>query len=182
MRKILIVLIFFTVFSCSKDKLDNNVSLLPSNTESLLTVKINVDSCVRMNAGAFMESNLTEQEKDSIAKISIGSNESINAIEADGPEYTDWSGKIHLKIFYETSVKTNHPRVVATVSEDYVVVGGGAWAYGWVDRGAFLTESRPNADLTKWIASSKDHTYPDPHYLKAYAIGMKIDGITIEEF
>jgi len=42
--------------------------------------------------------------------------------------------------------------------------------------GAFLVETRP-INSTTWRAQSKDHIVQDPHYLKVYAIGMRIDGV-----
>jgi hypothetical protein len=47
-------------------------------------------------------------------------------------------------------------------------------------RGALLTASYPADDGSAWLASSKDHNVPQPHRLTAFAIGMRIDGVTRE--
>ncbi|MFE7074235.1 hypothetical protein ACFU96_29515 [Streptomyces sp. NPDC057620] len=65
----------------------------------------------------------------------------------------------------------------ADVDGDMVAIGGGARA---VDspQGALLTASYPADDGTAWLASSKDHNVPQPHRLTAFAIGMRIDGVS----
>ncbi|MDX3065081.1 MULTISPECIES: hypothetical protein [Streptomyces] len=65
----------------------------------------------------------------------------------------------------------------AEVDSDMVAIGGGASA---VDspHGALLTASYPADDGSAWLASSKDHNVPQPHRLTAFAIGMKIDGVS----
>jgi hypothetical protein len=67
----------------------------------------------------------------------------------------------------------------AKVDSDMVAIGGGATA---VDspHGALLTASYPADDGSAWLASSKDHNVPQPHRLTAFAIGMKIDGVSRE--
>ncbi|MDH6622267.1 hypothetical protein M2271_000054 [Streptomyces sp. LBL] len=67
----------------------------------------------------------------------------------------------------------------ANVDSDMVAIGGGATA---VDspHGALLTASYPADDGSAWLASSKDHNLPQPHRLTAFAIGMKIDGVSRE--
>jgi hypothetical protein len=65
------------------------------------------------------------------------------------------------------------------VEPDFVLVGGGAEIenVNAAQPGALITASFP-IDLSIWTAASKDHLEPYPHRLRAYAIGMKIDGVT----
>jgi hypothetical protein len=77
------------------------------------------------------------------------------------------------------STAVAHPVVQCSVDEDYVLVGGGAWAT-WSGPGALLTASFP-ADpniLRTWEARSKDHGVAEPHILFVYAIGLKIAGVS----
>jgi hypothetical protein len=174
MKKVLFLnLILLIVIACSKNEF-NHEGL---KSEVLL---LNQDSIARMNSGAYLSNDLTSREIDSISKIaSIISPKLLNSTVA-GPEYTDASGLIHLRLFWNDSpASTNWPHIEVTVDQDYVVVGGGAATYDWIYP-CFLTESRPDPLLTKWIASSKDHLNADPHKLTVYAIGMKIDGVSTE--
>ncbi|MET9564459.1 hypothetical protein [Streptomyces tauricus] len=69
--------------------------------------------------------------------------------------------------------------LAAEVDGDMVAIGGGATA---VDspQGALLTASYPADDGSAWLASSKDHNIPQPHRLTAFAIGMRIAGVSRE--
>jgi hypothetical protein len=67
----------------------------------------------------------------------------------------------------------------AEVDSDMVAIGGGATAVD-LPHGALLTASYPAEDGSAWLASSKDHNVPQPHRLTAFAIGMKIDGVSRE--
>lgn len=66
------------------------------------------------------------------------------------------------------------------VDPDMVAIGGGGDATE-NSPGALLTASYPNEDLTGWLVSSKDHRYPMNYPLYAYAIGMKIEGMSREQ-
>ena len=61
----------------------------------------------------------------------------------------------------------------------YVLVGGGAQlsSAGFGNPGALLTASYPDSP-TRWKASSKDHAVPFAHSLRAWAIGMKLNGVS----
>lgn len=101
----------------------------------------------------------------------------MNNVEGEYPEYQDYSGLIHLKVFYiYNTTKVQHPILNISVTDDYAMVGGGAYAFGYTGNGAFLTESRP-LNSTTWQGQSKDHIVKDPHNLKVFAIGMRIDGV-----
>jgi hypothetical protein len=89
----------------------------------------------------------------------------------------------------ETQISTcytapiTHGEIYCSVSDGYVLVGGGAWA-DWSgkqpDAGAFLIASHPVNDgsFTTWRATSKDHGIVQPHILRAYAIGIRMQGVT----
>jgi hypothetical protein len=173
--------ILMVVISCSKENLDKKEDQTFRSAVELKSAIItpNLDSIAKMNAGAFLASDLTAREIDSLAKMRVTkSGKSSTAITTAGSEYTDWSGLIHFQVFSAYSDKVSIPNVEVAVPEDYVLVGGGAEVTQTSGYGAFLTKSRPDEGLTTWYAKSKDHIESDPHVLYAYAIGMKIDGVT----
>jgi len=183
MKKLVFFTVLMTVFSCSKD-LNNRITF---DSDDLVAINnatpkpIPVLDTVSLSK-FLIKKPLTAQEKDSISKIETLSasliNNSGNAIIAsESPEYTDYSGYIHLKYFYATTTpKQQHPSLSVPVTSAYAMVGGGALVSGYTGNGAFLTQSRPY-NSTTWIAESKDHIVADPHYLTVYAIGMRIDGV-----
>lgn len=69
-----------------------------------------------------------------------------------------------------------HPTATCTVDPDFVLVGGGAEIEN--QGNALLVASYPYPDLATWIASSKDHYYHYAHRLRAYAIGLKLAGVS----
>jgi hypothetical protein len=92
----------------------------------------------------------------------------------------DSSGEITVGPFREIDVNAaskNELRVA--VDDDMVVVGGGG--IGSVDPGAFLAASFPNDTLTRWIVASTDHTVVDAHRLQAFALGLKIEGMSRQD-
>jgi hypothetical protein len=183
--KILLVLNFILLMTVSCSKYDFDKTEKQRNQTKVLKNKVvllNQDSIARMNSGDYLESDLTLREIDSISiNRTIISPKQLNTTVA-GPEYTDASGLIHFQIFINDTPSDQHlQHLEATVGSDFVLVGGGAYTYNTDQQGgAFLNESRPDPNLTKWIASSKDHIISDPHRLKVYAIGMKMDGISLE--
>jgi hypothetical protein len=180
-------------FSCSKVNIDNKnenqIQVSNSLVKSIL-IPPNLDSIARMNSGAYLKSNLTKKERDSIAKVSSSVSVSSISFTIDTLTHYTVSTYIHFVIVSNTTypVKYNHPTLSVGLPIGYVLVGGGALAHDKfvsgsspnpvIGDGAFLTESRPNGAMTLWKASSKDHINPDPHYLTVFAIGMKIDGIS----
>lgn len=171
------------VISCSKN-LDNAITLDKAVTSKMdRTAKLpNLESIDTVTLCKYLDNRpLTAHEKDSIAKVSTLATSNKNAtstiIQGEYPEYTDYSGQIHLKVFYAyTTNKVQHPILTRSVSADYAMVGGGAKVYGYTGNGAFLTESRP-LNGTTWEAQSKDHIIQDPHYIIVFAIGMRIDNV-----
>ena len=92
--------------------------------------------------------------------------------------FHDASGKVTVSVF---SRQSSWPRQIftdfgVTVDRDMVCVGGGA--IGDDNPGGLLTASYPNEDLSGWLVSSKDHINVDRYRLTAFAIGLKIDGMT----
>jgi hypothetical protein len=63
-----------------------------------------------------------------------------------------------------------------SVDSDFVLVGGGAEIKDDLAPGALLTASYPEGD--SWIARSKDHISPYPHRTRAYAIGLRLAGLS----
>jgi hypothetical protein len=180
-RFLLFSAILLMVISCSKEIFDKKevLSSLSSTESKSSVIKMpNLDSIAKMNAGAFIKRNLTLQEMDSLEKIDSKELPNLISTSKGGTyEYTDESGLIHLKVIYGTTSFLQHPFGWISVPDDYVLVGGGAWTWGWSHDGGFLTESRPDSTLDTWFASSKDHINYDPHYLTIYAICMRIEGV-----
>ncbi len=94
-------------------------------------------------------------------------------------ENTDASGKITIAVFerYSTTTSGHNTDFAVTVPSDYVVIGGGGEGKE-NPAGNLLTASYPNAGLTSWLVSTKDHIALDPTRVRAWAIGLKIVGLT----
>jgi hypothetical protein len=97
-------------------------------------------------------------------------------------EFKGSSGKIRVSVWEreaETSQSLFNNNFEVDVGEDWVCIGGGGT--GSEDRGHMLTASYPYGPWKGWRISPKDHITPDPTIIKAYAIGMQIDGLTRNE-
>jgi vibriolysin len=94
-------------------------------------------------------------------------------------ENTDASGKITIAVFerYSTTTSNHNTDFAVTVPSDYVVIGGGGEGKE-NPAGNLLTASYPDAGLTSWLVSAKDHVNADPVRVRAWAIGLKIAGLT----
>ena len=110
-----------------------------------------------------------------------------NAVAADTGTrlntFHDGSGKITVSVFGARSgTQQQHwtDYAVSIDDPDMVVIGGGGMAVE-TPAGALLTASYPKGDWSTWLVSSKDHGIANPHYLTAYAIGLKIDGMTRDQ-
>lgn len=92
---------------------------------------------------------------------------------------TDWSGTVEIRTYVCNWVYGQHLTTdcVLPDGDDMVVVGGGASIYGppW-SPGALLTASYP-LNASTWRASSKDHMYTFPHYLRSTVLGMRLTGV-----
>lgn len=97
-------------------------------------------------------------------------------------QQSDVSGKVTIAVFERCSstLSQHHTDFAVQVPPGYVVIGGGGEGGegGNTPGGNLLTASYPNAGLTEWRVSTKDHQDADPIYLRAWAIGLKISGLT----
>ena len=95
---------------------------------------------------------------------------------------SDSSGKLTVAVFERTSPNEykQPKRFWVSVPDDYVVVGGGAVAAN-APFGNLLTASNPTDDLRAWEVSAKDHYYSNPIKIRAWAIGLKVAGLTREQ-
>lgn len=66
---------------------------------------------------------------------------------------------------------SNHPSATATLSDGFVLTGGGA-ATHWNTNGALLTASYPEGTAS-WTAKSKDHVNPEYTSITSYVIGIR---------
>ncbi|KWT61860.1 hypothetical protein ADL21_11295 [Streptomyces albus subsp. albus] len=94
-------------------------------------------------------------------------------------ENKDASSKVTIAVFREEApTAQNHfTDFACSVANDMVVVGGGAIG-AELPAGALLTASYPSADRSAWLASSKDHLAGNPHKIQAFAVGLRIDGLS----
>ncbi len=160
--KTLLILLVITFYACEVE--DNN---------GLEQTQNNVELETSENLQAI---------KDSLTQVATNDiQQTLSATLKNSGEYSDWSGKVSVKVFFAESGPASHNiNATAHVDPDYVLVGGGAFA-DYRGHGALLTESRPNDNLTDWIASSKDHAVADSHVLTVYAIGLKLKGISADQ-
>lgn len=95
----------------------------------------------------------------------------------------DSSKKITVSVFkLKSPSKQQHFTDFAVgVPSDFVAIGGGVTGAHTGGEGHLITASYPNHSLTEWLVSTKDHLRPHPIYLEAYAIGLKIEGLTRAE-
>lgn len=93
-------------------------------------------------------------------------------------DFVDASGAVTVRI-KQCPLTALQQRNTATcsVDSDFVLIGGGAEIFGEGSPGALLTASFPDAGLTTWTASSKDHHLAFVHQLRAYSVGMKLAGV-----
>lgn len=86
-----------------------------------------------------------------------------------------------------TSAIAQHPSETVYIPSNYQLIGGGARVdfpfgfFGINPYGNLLTESMPVANVNGWRVSSKDHGYPSPTSITAFAIGIRSD-IPIPDF
>lgn len=96
--------------------------------------------------------------------------------------HRDRSGKVVVQVSSCAWVgASNSPSADCNVDPDFVLVGGGAEIEGDGHPGALLTASYPDANKTTWHAASKAHEYDYPHRLRAYAIGLRVQGMSRED-
>ncbi|WP_137939730.1 hypothetical protein [Chitinivorax sp. B] len=97
-------------------------------------------------------------------------------------EQIDASGKVTVAVFERQagSTQQHFNDFAVDVPEDFVVVGGGVEG-ARLPNGNLLTASYPNSNLSAWLVSTKDHITPSPTKLTAWAIGLKIQGLTRQQ-
>lgn len=100
-------------------------------------------------------------------------------------EFTDASGEVIVRVYTGPWVYGQQNNTEIGIDTDFVLVGGGAMISQWGNPnellgqpGALLTKSYPNSNFTTWHAASKDHGTAYPHYLRAYAIGLRLSGVS----
>jgi hypothetical protein len=90
-------------------------------------------------------------------------------IDGVSPDYL----RSNMQLFSQPSAVMNHPNVSATVTSDYLMIGGGAYdQWEGTGYGNLLTASYPSGSNT-WTVAGKDHRRADPCSIIAYAIGIK---------
>ena len=97
-------------------------------------------------------------------------------------EHTDASGKVSIATFQRMApaAQAIFTDFAVAVPQDYVVIGGGVEGTD-SPQGHLLTASYPNGDLSSWMVSTKDHQVSNPMQITAWAIGLKINGLTRDQ-
>jgi vibriolysin len=92
---------------------------------------------------------------------------------------TDASGRLTIAVFerYSNTAASHNTNFAVTVPGDFVVIGGGGEGKE-SPAGNLLTASYPDSGLTSWLVSTKDHIDADPVRVRAWAIGLKVAGLT----
>jgi len=96
--------------------------------------------------------------------FTLGNGNDVNKIF----EQTDASGKITIAVFerFAQTASGHNTDFTVTVPNDYVVLGGGGEGKE-SPQGNLITASYPNAGLTAWLVSTKDHINADPAQVRA---------------
>jgi subtilisin family serine protease len=94
-------------------------------------------------------------------------------------QQSDVSGRVAIAVFERCSstLSQHNTDFAVQVPPGYVVIGGGGEGKN-APGGNLLTASYPNAGLTEWRVSTKDHQIADPVSVRAWAIGLKVNGLT----
>lgn len=97
-------------------------------------------------------------------------------------EHTDASGKITVAVFERQagSPLQHFHDFAVPVPEQFVVIGGGVEG-ARRPLGHLLTASYPNNDYSAWLVSTKDHLKHNPTKIKAWAIGLKVKGLSSQQ-
>jgi hypothetical protein len=95
-------------------------------------------------------------------------------------EQTDSTGSISIRLYAcKFSSVLNKPSAFCPVEADRALVGGGAEVEGSPSPGAMLVATFPSSQT--WVAISKDHIYPNPHRVRAYAIGLRLANYSVAQ-
>jgi hypothetical protein len=97
-------------------------------------------------------------------------------------EGSDRTGKITTAVFERvaSTANTKFTDFRVEVPEDYIVVNGGLEVLD-VPYGHSVTASYPNDDLSAWMVSSQSILSTRPARVKAWAVGLKLQGLTREQ-
>jgi hypothetical protein len=84
-------------------------------------------------------------------------------------------GRVECGIRRQASTVAHHPRAAAGLREGYALTGGGARTH-WRGPGSLLWSLAPvpTPGAGAFAAGAKDHGYPEPCDLSAYAVGIRI--------
>ena len=94
--------------------------------------------------------------------------------------YTDGSGLVRIRVTQcDFSSSAQAPSVTCAVDPAFALIGGGAEVEGTAPGGGILTESRPDLANQRWVARSKDHGVVHFHRIRAYAVGMQLQGVSL---
>lgn len=94
--------------------------------------------------------------------------------------YIDPDGKFEVGLFRRTSpLSQHHVDFRVEVPPGYFAIGGGAESDCY--NGTLLTASYPGEGLSSWVTSAKDHIWACYSTLDAYAVGLKLNGISQEQ-
>lgn len=117
-----------------------------------------------------------------IAGLLLGPASGVVVAQVQISEHVDASGKVTVAVFERVAgtPQQHFTDFAVNVPEQFVVIGGGVEG-SRAPYGNLITASYPNSDLSAWLVSTKDHSYPDPVAIKAWAIGLKIAGLTRQQ-
>lgn len=119
-----------------------------------------------------------------LAGLALGTTSGPVVAQVQISEHVDSSGRITVAVFERIAgTPLQHfTDFAVNVPEQFVVIGGGVEG-SRIPNGHLITASYPNSDLSAWLVSTKDHyyRYPDPVAIKAWAIGLKIAGLTRQQ-
>lgn len=117
-----------------------------------------------------------------MAGLLLGPASGVVVAQVQISEHVDASGKITVAVFERIAgtPQQHFTDFAVSVPEQFVVIGGGVEG-ARVPYGNLITASYPNSDLSAWLVSTKDHSHPNPVAIKAWAIGLKIAGLTRQQ-
>ena len=135
-------------------------------------------------AMAFMTAVLGCANQDPASDGELSTAEVHQAYSWQGAEYSatadDSGAPVHVAVTVcETTEAATEHTLDCPAHSGYALVGGGARAF-WTDgTGALIRESYP-VDGYYWRGSSQDYLTEGQHYLRVYAIGLRLDGYPVK--
>ncbi|MCE7003388.1 hypothetical protein LWC34_11190 [Kibdelosporangium philippinense] len=98
-------------------------------------------------------------------------------------EFRDASGKVVISVYSlraSNAQQVWRDQIIQPEDAGMLAIGGGVIGAN-TGAGAMVTASYPTTDFSGWKVSTKDHYTASPHYMEAYVIGMRIEGMSTEE-